>query len=51
MDVALEVYFSIAVVLCDMEMQWTFTFVNCTGQGHLVTLGKGHFPTVPSARN
>ena len=33
--------FSIAIVLCDMNMQLTSNPLNSKGQGHLVTFAKG----------
>ena len=33
-----KVHFSVAIELCDMEMQSTSTSINTRGQGHLVIL-------------
>ena len=35
-------HFSIATVLCDMEMSATSTPLNLRGQGHVVILAKDH---------
>ena len=43
---AQKVHFSLAVVLFDMEMQSTSIPMNSRGQGHLVTLAKGHLSVV-----
>ena len=37
-----RVYFSVAIRLCDVEMQLSSTSMNSRVQGHLVTLDKGH---------
>ena len=37
------VRFSVAVIVCDKEMQSTSTAMNAKDQGYLETLGKGHF--------
>ena len=34
--------FSVTIIICTMEMQSASTPVNAKGQGHLVTLAKGH---------
>ena len=39
------IYFSkmlVSVSLCNMKMQLTLTALNTRGEGHLVTLPKGH---------
>ena len=36
------VHFSVTIIICDMEMQSASTPMNAKGQGHLVTLAKGH---------
>ena len=37
-----EVHVFIAIVLCDMAMQSASVSMNSRGQGHFVTLAKGH---------
>ena len=46
MGKAEKVHFSIAIMLSDMEMPLTFTSMNFRGQGHFVTLTKGHLSVV-----
>ena len=43
MDKAEIVHFSVAVIVNDMEMQITSTWMTAKGQGHLMTPAKGHF--------
>ena len=33
----------VAIILCEMAMQPTYTPMNAKGQYHLVTLAKGHW--------
>ena len=41
-----KVHFSVVIMLCDMEMRAISTSMNYSGQSHLMTLAKGHFPVI-----
>ena len=43
MEKAEIVHFSVIIIICDLKMQLTSTLMNAYGQGHLLTLAKGHF--------